>query len=278
MSDSTVRPNAALGNFLRSRRARLDPAEAGVVSVRRRRVPGLRREEVAELAGMSVDYYARLEQGRHLTASTAVIDAIARVLQLPDADRAYLHRLAHPVDPPSGPASVRPETHALMQALGPTPAVLIDAGMDVLAMNPAGRRLYTGFDALPTHERNAIRYMLTSPQARELHGDDWTAIAAEMIGILRLRCGRRPEDSTRRLIRDMADSSDLFRRVWQDQTVSLADRRRKTFHHPEAGRIEVAVESLTVRQSDEQILIVFPLLPGSAGERTWRQTVQGEPA
>ncbi|RKN20870.1 XRE family transcriptional regulator [Micromonospora musae] len=278
MRESAIRPNAALGDFLRSRRARLDPTEAGVVSARRRRVPGLRREELAALAGMSVDYYTRLEQGRHSAASPGVLDAIARALHLPEADRKYLHRLAEPAPPQGDPVPVRPETRALMRALGPTPAVLINASMDVLAMNPAGRRLYAGFDAMPPHERNSIRYMLTAPGARELHGEDWTAITAEMIGILRLRTGRKPlVGGARGLVDDMTASSDLFRRVWQDQTVSLADRRRKIFHHPQAGRIELAVESLMVQHAEGQILIVLSPEPGSAAERAWHEVMARDP-
>ncbi|MFD0785333.1 helix-turn-helix transcriptional regulator, partial [Micromonospora azadirachtae] len=245
---------------------------------RRRRVPGLRREELAALAGMSVDYYTRLEQGRHSTASPGVLDAIARALNLPEADRRYLHHLAQPAPPQGDPVPVRPETRALMRALGPTPAVLINTSMDVLAMNPAGCRLYDGLDTMPPHERNAIRYMLTAPEARELHGGDWTAIAAEMIGILRLRSGRKPlVGGARDLVDDMAASSELFRRVWQDQTVSLADRRRKIFHHPRAGRIELAVESLVVRHAEGQILIVLSPEPGSAAERAWHELMARDP-
>jgi transcriptional regulator with XRE-family HTH domain len=119
MQKGAARPNAELGEFLRSRRARLEPGEAGVISARRRRVQGLRREELAALAGMSVDYYTRLEQGRHASASPGVLDAIARALRLPAADRAYLHRLAQPAEPKTEtPAVVRPETRQLMRALG----------------------------------------------------------------------------------------------------------------------------------------------------------------
>lgn len=273
MQKGAARPNAELGEFLRSRRARLQPGEAGVISARRRRVQGLRREELAALAGMSVDYYTRLEQGRHASASPGVLDAIARALRLPAADRAYLHRLAQPAEPKTeAPAVVRPETRQLMRALGEAPAILFRTGMEVLAANAAARRLYAGFDTLGEPGGNGLRWMMTDPRARDLYGADWGAIAAEMIGKMRLRTGRRnPDGSVGRLIDELAASSELFRRVWRDQTVSLADRRRKTFHHPRAGHLEFCVESLTVQHAEGQVLVVFTPEPGSEHERAWRE-------
>ncbi|NMO51169.1 helix-turn-helix domain-containing protein [Actinoplanes sp. TBRC 11911] len=270
MQATAVRPNVELGDFLRSRRARLDPHKAGVVSARRRRVQGLRREELAELAGVSVDYYTRLEQGRHASASPGVLDALARALCLPEADRAYLHRLAAPVKPKiETPAVVRPETRHLMRALGDMPAVLMRTGMDVLAINDAALRLYDGLNA---YGGNGLRWMMTDPRARELHGDDWTAVASEMIGKTRLRSGRQqPGGSVGTLIDELSASSELFSRVWQDQTVSLADRRRKRLRHPRAGLLEFGVESLEVQHADGQLLVVFTPEPGSADERAWHE-------
>jgi transcriptional regulator with XRE-family HTH domain len=270
-----VRPNAALGDFLRSRRARLDPGEAGLISTRRRRVEGLRREELAALAGMSVDYYTRLEQGRHASASPGVLDAIARALRLPEADRAYLHRLAEPAPRKTEtPAVVRPETRHLIQALDPAPAALLGYDLSVLAVNRAARVLFTDYEALPPGERNAVHWMLTDPAARELHGDDWTAIVSEMIGIMRLRTGRKgPRGETRRLVDELLVSNDLFRRVWNDQTVSLADRSRKRLRHPRAGLVEFGVESLQVRYSTEQVLVVLTPEPGSESERAWHEVM-----
>jgi transcriptional regulator with XRE-family HTH domain len=273
MEESVTRPNRALGEFLRSRRARLGPDEAGVVSGRRRRVQGLRRAELAHLAGMSVDYYARLEQGRHASASPSVLDAIARALRLPEAERVYLHRLAEPTTPmiETSPV-VRPETRHLMQALDPSPALLLSPVTDVLATNRAARRLYTDFDALPPQERNAIRWLLTDPAARDLHGDDWAAVTAEMIGFLRLGTGRKPTASGRRLIDEMNVSSEFFRRIWNGQTVSFADRRRKQLRHSRAGVVEFGVESLQVRHAEQQLLVVLTPLPGSVHERAWHET------
>ncbi|NMO56720.1 helix-turn-helix transcriptional regulator [Actinoplanes sp. TBRC 11911] len=270
MTDA-VRPNAALGDFLRSRRALLDPAVAGVVSARRRQVRGLRREELAELAGMSVDYYTRLEQGRHTTASPSVLDAIARALRLPAADHAYLRRLAEPASsPPPTPSPVRPETRHLMAALDPAPAVLLNRGLDVLGTNRAFRLLYADFGEMPASERNLIRWMLTEPAARRLHGDDWSVITADMIGILRLNAGRTgPVGTIRRLVDDMSATSDLFRRVWDDQRVSLGDRRRKRLRHPQAGTVEFGVATLLVRDANQVLMVLTPD-PGSDHEHAWR--------
>lgn len=153
MEEGVTRPNAALGEFLRSRRARLDPDEAGVISERQRRVQGLRRTELADLAGMSVDYYKRLEQGRHASASPSVLDAIARALRLSEPERAYLHRLAEPSTPMTGkPAFVRPETRHLMQALGvlagPSPRAAAAGGAHAAARVRIRARLARGGESL----------------------------------------------------------------------------------------------------------------------------------
>jgi len=244
-------------------------------------VTGLRREELAELAGVSVDYYTRLEQGRHGSASPAVLEAIATALRLPTAEREYLHRLAD-VNPTGRVASpvapqVRPETLGLLRALGPTPGILLGPSMDVLAINAAGRRLYTDFDALPVEERNALRWMLRSPDARRLHSDEWAEISAEMIGMLRLRAGRtmaHPE--VHRLVTELHASNAFFREVWADQTVSTGSRRTKQFLHAEAGPIVMDVETLSVRHAPEQTLVVLVPPAGSPSERAWHEATAHE--
>jgi transcriptional regulator with XRE-family HTH domain len=273
MQATAIRPNIELGDFLRSRRSRVDPDTAGVVSARRRRVQGLRREELAAMAGVSVDYYTRLEQGRHASASPGVLDAIARALCLPEADRAYLHRLASPAKPKTEtPAVVRPETRHLMQALRETPAVLFRTGMEVLAANEAARRLYVGFEALGEDGGNGLRWMVTDPRARDLHGDDWDEVAADMIAMVRLRIGRKnPGSRVERLVDELSATSEFFRRVWQEQTVSLGGRDRKRFRHPRAGLVEFGVESLAVQHADGQVLAVLTPEPGSEYARAWHE-------
>lgn len=259
-----------LGAFLRSRRARVSPADVGLFQGRRRRVQGLRREELAGLAGLSTDYYARLEQGRHSHPSAGVLNAVADVLRLSADEREYLHHLTRPAEKSAPRQVVRPETMKVMTALGATPALLLGPRLDILASNSAARRLYADFDAMSSHQRNGIRWMLSAPRARELHGDDWSAVAAEMIGMLRLRSGRRPRDAAaRRLIAELSAESEFFRRVWSDQTVSAGNRPVKRFQHPEAGTIDAAVEILAVTHADDQDLVVLMPASGSADERAW---------
>lgn len=263
-----------LGGFLQSRRAGVSPGAVGLFQGRRRRVQGLRREELAGLAGVSTDYYARLEQGRHRRPSPGVLEALADVLLLSPAERDYLHHLAQPAREPVRQQVVRPETIKVMWALGATPAVLLGPSLDILASNSAARRLYTDYDAMPADQRNAIRWMLSAPQARELHGADWAAIAAEMIGMLRLRSGRQPRDTAaRRLAAELSAGSEFFRTVWSDQTVWAGNRPAKRLQHPEAGTIDVAVEILAVEGSDDQHLVVLVPAPGSDDDRAWRDVM-----
>lgn len=239
---------------------------------------GLRREELAVLAGLSTDYYARLEQGRHGHPSPGVLDAVADVLRLSAAERDYLHQLARPVAKPIHAEVVRPETLTVMSALGTTPVLLIGPHMDILASNSAARQLYMDFDALPASERNAIRWMLTSPATQRLHGEQWAPITAELIGMMRLRFGRQPRDAVvQRLVSELSAESGFFRRVWLDQTVATGNRPLKRFYHPEAGTIDVAVEILDVTNSYEQHLVVFAPAPGSADERAWRDVASRTP-
>jgi len=268
-----------LGQYLQSRRAKVSPADVGLFQGRRRRVQGLRREELAGLAGLSTAYYARLEQGRHSHPSPGVLDAVADVLRLSPAERDYLRTLARPAEKPAGgqefPAeTVRPETLRVMRALGTTPAFLVGPRLDILATNGAARRLYADFDAMPAGKRNGVRWMLSSPHAQALHGDEWAAITAELIGMLRLRFGRQPrDDAARRLVAELSAESEFFRRVWADLTVSRGSRPVKRFHHPEGGTIDVAVEVLDVAHACDQQLVVLVPAPGSADDRAWRDVM-----
>lgn len=268
-----------LGQFLQSRRAKVSPRDVGLFQGRRRRVQGLRREELAGLAGLSTAYYARLEQGRHSHPSPGVLDAVADVLRLSPAERDYLQTLARPIEKPGGgqgiPAeTVRPETLRVMGALGTTPALLVGPRVDILATNGAARRLYTDFDAMPAGQRNGVHWMVSSPQAQALHGDEWAGITAELIGMLRLRFGRQPrDDAARRLVTELSAESEFFRRVWADLTVSTRPRPVKRFHHPEGGTIDAAVEILDVAHACDQHLVVLVPAPGSADDRAWRDVM-----
>lgn len=204
-----------LGEFLRTRRSRVGPGDVGLPAGTRRRVPGLRREELAQLAGMSQDYYTRLEQGKHQTASPAVLDALARALHLRADEREHLYALAQVVD---SKQPVVPDQHALHGMLGTfglTPAVLCGPFSDILATNDAARFLYdTDFAELPPTERNSIHWILTSPTARALYDEAWEQSATEMIGKLRMETGQHPtQPRGRELVAQLGRQSALFRDV-----------------------------------------------------------------
>ncbi|HET6480209.1 MAG TPA: helix-turn-helix transcriptional regulator [Actinoplanes sp.] len=256
---------ASLGEFLRSRRERVSPAQAGLFAGRRRRVPGLRREEVAGLAGLSTDYYARLEQGRHAEPSPGVVDALARVLLLDDGEHAYLRRLAGSAPEPAPVRSVRPATLRVMAALGTTPAFVLGPAFDLLASNRAGRLLYADFDAMPRPDRNVLRWMLTEP-AKALFGAEWSPIVAEMVGLFRRREGDPPRDpAAAGLVAELCRTSDFFRTVWADRTVVDGSRPIKRFRHALAGPLDMTVETLEIPQAPGQRLVV--MTPDD--ERAW---------
>jgi transcriptional regulator with XRE-family HTH domain len=262
-----------LGEFLRSRRDRLSPQEVGLpYPERRRRVGGLRREELASLARISVEYYSRLERGVHANASPSVLDAIARALRLSEAERSCLYQLAQAaVDTSSLSDQVRPSTAHLLQLLDPTPALLLGPGMDAIAANAAHRRLHGGFDSV--QNRNVVHWFLSDPEARELYGAGWRKVAAELIGMLRLRTSQGAgEARSREVAADLLATHSFFRRVWQENVISEGVRH-VTVLHPEAGPIDLAVESLQLRYAESQSLIVFIPEPGSPAEQAWRSVM-----
>jgi transcriptional regulator with XRE-family HTH domain len=191
---------APLADFLRSARTRLTPQEAGLgePDLGRRRVSGLRREELARLAGVSVDYYTRLEQGRSRSASTEVLDALATALHLDDAERSHLHALGRPRTVRRRrprPQRVHRATWDLLDTLQQAgrPSFVLGLRLDVLAHNLLAGRLITDFRALPAAERNQARFVFLDPHARELYRD-WTRVAADTAAMLRLDAGRHPDD------------------------------------------------------------------------------------
>jgi transcriptional regulator with XRE-family HTH domain len=172
---------AGLGEFLRSRRERLNPAALGLPDRRRRRTPGLRREEVAELAGIGVDWYIRLEQGRTVSPSAATVEALAAALRLDDAERAHLRALArNPARTPFGREQVPAATRRLVEGLS-EPAYVTGRRWDVLAWNRAAAELFVDFGSLPEADRNVLVYLLLDERARPLFGDDWAAQAEHVV-------------------------------------------------------------------------------------------------
>jgi transcriptional regulator with XRE-family HTH domain len=253
--------NVALGEFLRTRRAQVEPYEVGLPGADRRRVPGLRREELAQLAGVSVDYYARLEQGRQATASPSVLDAMAHALRLTADERSHLYNLAGVAD---GAAATTPATtvdrdaQRFIDVLGDTPVILRSSLDEIITVNRAGAFLFADFNRMPARERNGVRWMLLAPRARELYGPGWEEAAIEMIGMLRLDMGRIPGDPrAAELVRELSEQSELFCRVWGKHYASSWLHERKTLYHPAFGAMDFFTELVTMHTAPGQTLVVM---------------------
>ncbi|MFF1646392.1 helix-turn-helix transcriptional regulator [Streptomyces sp. NPDC058240] len=257
--------DADLGDFLRSRRARIQPEDVGLQPYGRRRVPGLRREEVAQLAGVSVDYYIRLEQGRGPSVSDAVLDAIARVLRLDETEHTYLRTVARPKSRASAPASsqrVRPGLRLVLDSLTAAPAFVLGRRMDVLAWNALGDAV-VGFSRMPVAERNMPRQVFLEPAARKLY-PDWAAVAAETVAYLRLDAGLHPDDKRlATLVGELSLKSDDFRRLWADHQVKSKTYGVKRIDHPVAGELVLPYETLGAAGDPDQCLVVYTPEPGS---------------
>jgi hypothetical protein len=264
--------SSELGAFLRTRRARVTPEESGLIPApTRRRVPGLRREEVAQLAGVSVDYYVQLERGRKIHASEPVLDAIARALCLTDDERAYLHTLAKSGRPrPLPPQRVRPALYQILETMTDFPALVVGRRTDILATNRMAQALYTDFDALPHRERNMARFIFLDDGARTLY-DDWEGIARTSVAALRLYAGEHPHDpQLAELVGELSVRDPDFRVWWADHDVQRRTYGSKRFHHPVAGDLTLQYEALTVTGDPDQILGVYTPEPGSTSEESLR--------
>lgn len=254
--------NRDLADFLRRARSAVDPARAGLPADGRiRRVPGLRREEVALLAGVSTDYYTRLEQGRRITPSAAVLDAIARALDLGETGRVHLGRLVQ-ASPTRRRSSrpvqrVRPGLYQLLDSLDGTPAMILGRRTDVLATNRAARVLFADFDAMPPRERNYARWMFTSEQARNLFAD-WPVQARTAVENLRLDFGGDPHDpAVIELVDELSAASAEFRTWWAEHRVFQRTYGTKRLRHPVVGDLSVDYETFTMPGDAEQTLFVY---------------------
>ncbi|WP_052849333.1 helix-turn-helix transcriptional regulator [Streptomyces avicenniae] len=269
--------DAHIGDFLRSRRARLLPGDVGLPEHGRRRVPGLRREEVAQLAGVSVDYYVRLEQGRGPSVSDAVLDAIARVLRLDGAEREYLYALARPArrgGVPPGAEEVRPGLRLLLDGMAGTPAFVLGRRMDVLAWNAAGDAVM-GFSGMGPGTPDIPRHCFLDPASRVLY-PEWPLVAAECVAFLRLAAGRHPQDGRlAALVDELAVLSEDFRRLWADQGVTEKTFGVKRLRHATAGDLTFAYETLRAPADEDQLLVVYTPEPGTGtAERLGALTVR----
>ncbi|SMC47364.1 helix-turn-helix transcriptional regulator [Kibdelosporangium aridum] len=262
-----------VSEFLRLKRANISPRDVGLDSpVRNRRVPGLRREEVAQLAGVSADYYTRLEQGRDITPSESVLDAIANALRLAAAERAHLFDLARPRRTDSRAVQrVRNGLHHLLDTWTEHPAFIVGRRTDVLATNALARILLTDFDSMPARERNFTRWMLLDESARRLYVE-WERVAAELVAKVRFDAGRCPDDPrTQELVDELTAKSPEFREWWPTRQVMAHSNGSKLFNHPLVGALEVDYEALTVPDEEEQTIFIYTTQSGSPSEQAMRE-------
>lgn len=254
-----------LSDFLRACRARLTPDRAGLPdSGRVRRVPGLRRDEVAHLANVSVDYYTRLEQGRASNPSPEVISSLAAALQLDGSERAHLEDLCGPSRRGSRTAQrVRPGLLLTLQSLENVPAFIVGRRTDVLACNRLAREVVADFEAMPAHLRNTTRWYLLDPEARE-RVVNWEQAAAETVAALRFDAGRHPDDPRlAELIDDLTAGCPEFTGWWNDHRVLRRTHGIKRYRHPVVGDLEFNYETFEAPGDPDQFLCVYNVEPGS---------------
>ncbi|MGV9891227.1 helix-turn-helix transcriptional regulator [Streptomyces sp. NPDC003395] len=253
-----------LAGFLRTRRARIDPAAVGIPTDSRRRVQGLRREEVAHLSGVSVDYYVRLEQGRATQPSEQVLDALARVLGLDETERGHLHRLARqPRRRAKAPAArVRPELLRVLDLVSGAPAVIMNHRLDVLAGNRLAHLLY----GRPIPGLNTARHLFLEEAERGFYAD-WETCTLDVVGHLRLAAGKYPDDpQLASLIGELAMGSERFRRLWARADVRARSHGRKAYRHPLVGLLELHQENFALPDASGMEMLVLSPAPGSPTE------------
>lgn len=265
--------NNELGDFLRTRRAAVSPQDAGIATWGTRRVPGLRREELAHLAGVSVNYYTRLEQGQSTNASNAIIEALARALQLEEAERTHLYTLARPTTAkPRRTAHIEtPISGAvhLLASMPNVPALLLGRRNDVLAWNALGHVLLAGHLDLsaperPTTRPNQLRLLFLDPHTRELYRD-WADEAALAVSSLRYTAAQYPDDRLlAELIGDLSIHSPEFTRLWAKHDVRLCSSGTKRLHHPEIGDLDLHYEVLHLPDSQGQRILTHTAVEESA--------------
>jgi transcriptional regulator with XRE-family HTH domain len=264
---------AEASGFLKSRRDKITPDQAGLPVYGNRRVAGLRRSEVAMLAGVSVEYYTRLERGNLGGVSDSVLDSLAQALRLDDAERTHLYDLARTANAapararrrPARPM-IRPNVLRMIDAMSSLPATVTNNRFDVLTANALGRALYSQMYADPACWANTGRFIFLSPAARRFY-TDWERIAKGAVGALRIEAGRNPYDrELSNLIGELSTRSDTFRVLWGAQDVHLFRDGRKRFNHPVVGDIALDHEVMPLPGEDGLVLAVYSAAPGSADE------------
>ena len=249
-----------LGDFVRTRRARVSPELVGLDAGARRRVPGLRREELARLAQVSSDYIVRLEQGRIGRPSMDILEALARALLLDPVERRHLFRLAATSERPYGNGAgtrVRRGLELLVRSLEPAPAVVLSRRLDLLVWNPTAEALLGPFGA----ERNYARLVFNDPTTRALHAD-WDEAARETVALLRFAAARYPDDEAlRELIAELRAGSDDAAGWWEAHDVSQKRHGRKRYLHPAVGELTLHYEALLLADDGDQLLTIYAAEP-----------------
>jgi transcriptional regulator with XRE-family HTH domain len=277
--------------FLNSRRARITPQQAGLAWYsEHRRVPGLRREEVALLAGVSVDYYTRLERGNLAGASESVLDALARALQLDDVERVHLFHLARaaqgsaPRPRRRAQQRIRPSVQRMLDAITDIPAFLRNGRLDILAANRLGRAFYSQHFDSPYRPVNSARFAFLDPRAQSFYLD-WDGVAKDMVAVLHEAAGRDPFDrSLSNLVGELSTRSETFRTLWAAHNVRLHDTGVKAIHHPLVGEVTFTYESMELTADPGLTMFMYTTEPGSTSEQalhllaSWSATPDEETA
>jgi transcriptional regulator with XRE-family HTH domain len=286
-----VDTRSEIREFLTSRRARITHEQAGLQWYgENRRVPGLRREEVALLAGVSVDYYTRLERGNAAGVSESVLEALVRALQLDEAERAHLFDLARAgttARTPRRPTKqrVRPSVQHLLDAITGAPALVQNGRLEILAANPLARALYSEMYVDPVRPVNHARFVFLDPRAHDFYRD-WERAANDTVAILRSEAGRDPHDrGLSDLVGELSTQSEEFRTRWAAHNVRLHQTGAKHVHHPVVGDLSLTFEMLELRADAGLTLLTYTAEPGSKSEEalnllaSWTATLdQPEPA
>jgi transcriptional regulator with XRE-family HTH domain len=265
-----------LGEFLRARRAALHPHQAGLADDGRlRRVPGLRREELAQLAHVSVDYIVRLEQGRTRRASRPVLDALADALRLAADERDYLFTVAEvALAAPARQPGVAPRLRQLLDSMPDIPALVLNRRLDVLAWNRGAAALLTDFGALAPAERNLIRLTFLDRTFRSLYAD-WPRAARDCVAVLRMEAGRNPHDAVlSALVGELSVRDPDFRTWWASHQVRGPRQLSKTYHHAIAGTLDLDVQQFSVDTHPDQQLVAFTAAPDSTSHEALRFLLQ----
>lgn len=276
--------------FLTSRRARITPDQAGLPSYGTRRVPGLRRAEAAQLAGVSVEYYARLERGNLTGVSDAVLDALARALRLDDAERAHLHDLARAAGTsprrrrkPVAPQGVRPNVQRLLDTMTDTPAAVINGRTDVLASNLLGRALFAPLHDSAWQPPNHARFIYLDARSHDFW-DNWDHAADDAVALLHAHAGRNPFDpDLTALIGELSTRSTDFRTRWARHDVRRHTTGVKHLRHPAIGTLHLTFEAMALVADDDLTLLAFGAEPDTASEdglrllATWATTHDQQP-